>query len=91
MKTIVADIHTFYANNTKDVSFPKRYRNYKIIWDWRETLLAIWEGNITEIVLPKLGTPGYDFVEFIDQMVEIGQLKTKPKIRYYELEVARKS
>ena len=91
MKAIVADIYTFYVNNSKDVSFPKRFRGHKIIWNLREALLAIWEGNLTEIALPKLGTPGYDFEEFIDNMIKIGQVKDKPKIRYYELEVASKS
>lgn len=91
MKTIVADTYTFYVNNSKDVSFPKRFKSHKIIWNLREALLAIWEGKITEIVLPKLGTPGYDFEEFIDSMVKIGQIEIKPKIHYYELEVASKS
>ena len=91
MKTIVADIYTFYVHNSKDVSFPKRYKNYKIIWNMRDALIALWEGEITEIALPKLGTPGYNFEEFIDDMVRIGQMKEKPKIRYYELEVASKS
>ena len=91
MKTVVADIYTFYINASKDVSFPKRFRNYKIIWDLREALLAIWQGEITEIALPELGTPGYDFEEFIDNMVKIGQIKNKPKIHYYNLEIASKS
>ena len=91
MKAIVADTYTFYVNNSRDVSFPKRFRSHKIIWNLREALLTIWEGDLTEIALPKLGTPGYDFEEFIDNMVKIGQVKTKPKIRYYELEVASKS
>ena len=91
MKAIVADIYTFYVNNSKDVSFPKRFRGYKIIWNLREALLTIWEGGVTEIALPKLGTPGYDFEEFISSMLKIGQLKTKPKIKYYELEIAKKS
>lgn len=91
MKVIVADIYTFYVNNSKDVSFPKRFRGYKILWDFREALLTVWEGNLTEIALPKLGTPGYNFEEFIDNMIKIGQIKDKPKIRYYELEVASKS
>ena len=91
MKTIVADIYTFYIHNSKSVSFPKRFRNYKIIWDLREALFAIWEGNITELALPKLGTPGYNFEEFIDNLVAIGQLEERPKIKYYELDIARKS
>jgi len=91
MKAIIADTYTFYVNNSKDVSFPKRFRSHKIIWNLREALLAIWEGNLTEIALPKLGTPGYNFEEFIDDMVKIGQIKNKPKLCYYELEVASKS
>ena len=91
MKTIIADIYTFYINASKDVSFPKKFRNYKIIWDLREALLTIWQGEITELALPKLGTPGYDFEGFIDDMIKVGQIKNKPKIVYYEVEVARKS
>lgn len=91
MKTIIADIYTFYIHNSKNVSFPKKYKSYKIIWDLREALFALWEGKITELALPKLGTPGYNFEEFIDNLVEIGQLKEKPKIKYYELEITRKS
>jgi hypothetical protein len=91
MKAIIADTYTFYVNNSKDVSFPKRFRSYKIIWNLREALLAIWEGKLTEVALPKLGTPGYNFEEFMEDMVKIGQIKDKPKIYYYELEVASKS
>jgi len=91
MKAIIADTYTFYIHNSRDVSFPKRYRNYKIIWNLREALLALWEDKITEIVLPKLKTPGYNFEEFINDMAEMGQIKKKPKIQYYELELAKKS
>jgi hypothetical protein len=91
MKLIVADIYTFYIHNSKNVSFPKRYKNYKIIWNLREALLALWEGNIKELALPRLGTPGYDFEGFIDDLQKIGQIKNKPLIKYYELEVAKKS
>lgn len=91
MKVIVADIYTFYIHNSKDVSFPKKYRSYRIIWNLREALLTLWEGKVTELVLPKAKTPGYDFKEFINNMVEIGQIKDKPKVKYYELEIARKS
>lgn len=89
MKTIVADIYTFYIN--KNASFPKKYRNFKIIWNLREVLFALWEGKITEIALPKLGTPGYNYESFIEDMVKIGQINQKPKIYYYELETTRKS
>ncbi len=51
----------------------------------RQALLELWTGNIKEVAIPKLGTPGYDFEEFIDNMVEIGQIKTKPKVKWYEL------
>ena len=91
MKAIIADTYTFYIHNSRDVSFPKRYKSYKIIWNLREALLALWEGNITEIALPKLGTPGYNFEEFINDMVKMGQIKKVPKIQYYELELAKKS
>lgn len=91
MKAIVADTYTFYIHNSRDVSFPKRYRSHKIFWDLRDVLFAIWDNEITELVIPKLGTPGYDFEEFISSMLKIGQLKTKPKIKYYELEIAKKS
>jgi len=91
MKIIVADIYTFYIHNSRDLSFPKRFRNYKIIWNLREALLALWEGNVHELALPEKGTPGYDYNEFIDNMVKIGQIKKKPKVKYYNLEIARKS
>jgi len=57
----------------------------------REALLEIWNGNITDLAIPELGTPGYDFPKFIKAMVEIGQLKTEPKIRYYNLNIVKKS
>lgn len=85
MKTIVADTYTFYVKNSKNTKFPKQFRNHKIIWNMREALLALWEGEITELVLPSLGTPGYNFEEFIKQMVEIKQIKKAPLIKYYEL------
>lgn len=91
MKIIVADIYTFYIHNSKDVSFPKAFKNYRIIWNLREVLLTIWEGKVKELALPKLTTPGYNFEEFIDSMIKIGQIKDKPKIKYYELEIAKKS
>lgn len=91
MKTIIADVYTFYIHNSKNVSFPKKYKSYKIIWNLRDALFDLWDDQITEIVLPKLGTPGYNFEEFIDRMIELGQIKTKPKIKYYELEIAKKS
>ena len=91
MKAIVADTYTFYIHSSRNVSFPKNFRSYKILWDLRDTLFAIWDNEITELALPKLGTPGYDFEEFIDNLIKIGQLESKPKIKYYELEIAEKS
>ena len=57
----------------------------------RETLLELWKGNITELVIPELGTPGYDFPGFIKDMVKIGQIKKEPIIKYYKLNIIRKS
>ena len=57
----------------------------------REALLELWKGTITEIAIPELGTPGYDFPEFIKAMKEIGQIKVEPKIKYYELNIVQKS
>lgn len=53
----------------------------------RDALFDIWTGGITEIVIPKLGTPGYDFPEFIQKMFDIGQIDKKPKIKYYVLNI----
>ena len=82
MKVIISDIYTFYIHNSKNTRFPKEYKNHKIIWNLREALLAIWEGEITELVIPELSTPGYDFEGFIDDMIRIGQINIKPKIKY---------
>jgi len=90
MKVIVADTYSFYLHNSKNLKFPKQFRNFKIIWDMREALLAIWEGKITELAIPKLGTPGYDFEDFINKMVKIDQIKIKPKLKYYELNLEKK-
>jgi hypothetical protein len=87
MKAIVADVHSFYLYNSKNTRFPKEFRNHKIIWNMREALLALWEGNITELAIPELGTPGYDFPEFVDQLHEIGQIAKKPNFKYYKLNI----
>jgi hypothetical protein len=91
MKAIVADIYTFYIHNSRNTMFPKRFQNYKIIWSMREALLALWEGSITHLAIPELGTPGYDFPDFVDKLIESGQLKEKPKFEYYQLNITRKS
>lgn len=91
MKVIIADTYMFYIHNSKNTRFPKKYRNYKILWNMRDALFELWSGKIKEIVIPKLGTPGYDFVEFIDCLVTIGQIKEKPKVSYYELDITKKS
>lgn len=87
MKAIIADVYAFYINNSKNVKFPKIYKNYHIIWNLREALLVIWEGNITELAIPEAGTPGYNFEEFIDQMLEQGQIDKKPKLKYYNMNI----
>lgn len=91
MKAIIGDIYTFYIHNSKNTRFPKEFRNYKIIWNLREALLAIWQGEITDLAIPQLGTPGYDFEGFIDDMINMGQIENKPKIKYYTLNIVKKS
>ena len=90
MKVIIADTYTFYIHNSRNTKFPKEYRNHKIIWNMREALLEIWKGEITELVIPELGTPGYDFRSFIEDMVTIGQIKNRPKISEYQLDIVKK-
>lgn len=89
MKVIVADTCVFYTNNSKNTKFPKEFKNHRIIWNMRNALLELWQGKISELVLPELGTPGYDYVEFIDNLVNIGQLKNKPIIKYYQMNVVK--
>lgn len=91
MKVIVADTYTFYIHNSRNTQFPREFKNHRIIWNMRQALLELWEGEITEIVIPKLGTPGYDFVSFIESMKKIGQITNDPKIRYYNLNIVKKS
>ena len=91
MKVIIADIYDLYVHNSKNVKFPKEFKNHKIIWNLREALLVLWEGEVTELVIPKLGTPGYDFPDFVKSMMVIGQIKTKPEFKYYEMEITKKS
>ena len=90
MKVIVADVYAFNIYNSNNTVFPKEYKNHKIIWNMREVLLEIWDGKITELVIPELGTPGYDFPNFVQSMIEIGQVKTKPNFKYYKLNIKRK-
>lgn len=90
MKLIIADTYSFYIHNSKNVQFPRQFKNYRIIWNMREALLEIWTGKVTELAIPELGTPGYDFIEFIKTMKKMGQIKTEPKIKYYKLNIIRK-
>ena len=91
MRAIIADTYCFYIHNSRNTQFPKQFRNYKIIWNMREALLELWKGTITEIAIPELGTPGYDFPEFIKEMKAMGQIKVEPKITYYNLNIIEKS
>ena len=91
MKAIVADTYTFYIHNSRNTQFPKQFRGHKIIWNMREALLEIWKGDVTELAIPELGTPGYDFPDFIKKMKEMGQIETEPKIRYYNVNIVRKN
>lgn len=90
MKAIIADTYAFYIHNSKNVQFPRQFKNYKIIWNMREALLEIWTGKITELAIPELGTPGYDFPNFVQDMMEIGQINTRPKFIYYKLNIIKK-
>ena len=91
MKAIVADQYAFYIHNSRNTQFPKEFKSHRIIWNMRETLLELWKGNITELVMPELGTPGYDLPEFVKEMVKIGQIKKEPTFKYYQLNIIRKS
>ena len=90
MKVIIADTYCFYIHNSRNTRFPKQFKNYRIIWNMREALLSLWEGNVTEVVIPELGTPGYDFPSFIESMKKLGQIKAEPIIKYYELNIVKK-
>jgi len=85
MKVIVGDRYIFYV--AQKAKIPKKFRNYKVIWNLREVLLALWEGDITVLALPKDGTPGYDFPNFVQDMMQIGQIKSRPKFEYYQMTV----
>jgi hypothetical protein len=91
MKALIADTYAFNIFNSKHIQFPREFKNYKIIWNMREALLELWLGNITELAIPELGTPGYDFEEFINDMINLGQIKIKPKIKHYKLNVTKKN
>lgn len=91
MKIIIADTYVFYIHNSRNTQFPKEFRNYRIIWSMREALLEIWRGDVTELAIPELGTPGYNFPKFIKDMIKIGQIKFEPKIKYYQLNIVKKS
>lgn len=91
MKVIVADVYALIIHNSKNTQFPKKFRNHKIIWNLREVLLELWKDTITELVIPELGTPGYDFPNFVQDMMEIGQIKIRPKFVYYKLNIIKKS
>jgi hypothetical protein len=90
MKIIIADVYDFYVHNSKNVRFPREYKNHKIIWNLREALLVLWEGKVTELVIPELGTPGYDFPNFVQDMMEIGQIKSRPEFKYYKFNIVKK-
>lgn len=91
MKAIIADTYLFYVQNSRNTRFPKEFRGHTIIWNMREALLELWKGNITELVIPELGTPGYDFPEYIQSLIKIGQIKNEPRIKYYQLTIVKKS
>ena len=90
MKVLIADIYDLYVHKSRDVKFPLIYKHYKIIWNMRDVLIEIWRGNITHLVIPELGTPGYDFPEFAQIMLEMGQIKKLPEFKYYKVEARNK-
>ena len=66
MKILVHDIYEFYAKN---VSFHEKHKDHKVYSNLREVLLEIWTGEVTSLILPEKGTPGYNFEEFIDNII----------------------
>lgn len=66
MKILIPDIYGLY--NNKNIKFPKKFKDFTIIWNLREALLLIANGDITDIAIPKEKLPGYDFGEFIDEL-----------------------
>ncbi len=85
MKIVIADIYSFNIHTSKKVLIPKRFKGYEIIWNFREALLELWKGNVTVLAMPELGTPGYDFPNFVQDMMEIGQIKSRPQFEYYKV------
>ena len=84
MKIIIADT---YDNNIYNNKFPKKFKNYKIIWNMREALLVLWEGKVTHVAIPELGTPGYDFENFVENLIKIKQISIKPQFEYYKMNI----
>lgn len=82
MKAIVLDAYQLKFDPYKKIDYPKKYKNYIKIVDFRDALLAIWQGKLEEIAIPQI-IPGYNFNEYIDELYKMGQLKTKPKVEYY--------
>ena len=85
MKAVVVDTYSLYV--CKKAKIPKRFRDYEVIWNFREVLLELWKGEIKVLAIPELGTPGYDFPNFAQDMMEIGQIKSRPKFEYYKMNI----
>lgn len=82
MKALILDAYQLKFDPYKKLDYPKKYKDYVKVVDFRDALLAIWQGKIKELAIPK-STPGYDFEDYISKLIKIKQLKTAPKIEYY--------
>jgi len=91
MKIIAADIYELLVVNSRYAKFPKEFRSYKIVWNMRDVLFELWSGEVTDIAIPEKGTPGYDFPNFVQDMMQIGQIKSRPNFKYYNLNIIKKS
>jgi len=83
MKAIIADKYEMMVN--PKATFPAYYKDYVPIWHLRDALYEIWQGEITTLAIPEQNLPGYNFEEFIEKLVKIGQLKSAPKIEHYNM------
>jgi len=84
MKAIIGDKYELMVN--PKAKFPIEYKDYSPIWHLRDALFDIWAGNITTLAIPEKGLPGYDYEDYINSLVENGQLVSSPKIEYYTME-----
>ena len=83
MNLVIVDT---YEMNLFNAKLPRKFsRGYQVAWDLREALLILWEGKVKKLAIPKGPLPGYDYEEFIEQLMKQKQIKQKPKIQYYSM------